>query len=210
MPFLHSSRIGVGATSWQLQKRHAETVQQKKPTTRWRSGAQQSQPSLKVSDDSSSVFFFFSREYFENVGEFWSARNESNRGLLQLFVGYHLQKNAGYWLFVLAMRVSWSRFNIPRLFTVCYMTKHFVFSGIEFFIPRYEETDKLRTFFKVAWPSSVARLFCSGHSNFHVGEFCFFFLVLILVVHSEIPSSSLNSILLRENFHFVSFICFRR
>lgn len=61
----------------------------KKPTTRWRSGAQQSQPSLKVSDDSSSVFFFFSREYFENVGEFWSARNESNRGLLQLFVGYH-------------------------------------------------------------------------------------------------------------------------
>lgn len=117
--------------------------------------------------------------------------------------------NAGYWLFVLAMRVSWSRFNIPRLFTVCYMTKHFVFSGIEFFIPRYEETDKLRTFFKVAWPSSVARLFCSGHSNFHVGEFCFFFLVLILVVHSEILSS-LNSILLRENFHFVSFICFRR
>ena len=75
MPFLHSSRIGVGATSWQLQKRHAETVQQKKPTTRWRSGAQQSQPSLKVSDDSSFAFFFFSREYFEML---------ANSGLLEM------------------------------------------------------------------------------------------------------------------------------
>ena len=44
----------------------------KKPTTRWRSGAQQSQPSLKVSDDFFICFFFSFSWIFENVGEFWS------------------------------------------------------------------------------------------------------------------------------------------
>ena len=117
----------------------------------------------------SSVFFFF----LVNIWKCWRILVNRIEDCYNFSFGYRLQK----------MRVfeysSWpwgsvglvSTYHVFLLFAIHSMTKHFVFSEIEFFIPRYEETDKLRTSFKVARPSSVA-LF-SGHSFFHVGEFCF-------------------------------------